>query len=59
MKLKMLLLTLFCAGLNFAAVAAPAPAPAPKPARKCPYCFGEVHDEATKCMHCGSDIPRE
>ena len=29
MKLKMLLLTLFCAGLNFAAVAAPAPAPAP------------------------------
>ena len=30
-----------------------------KEARKCPYCFGEVHDEATKCMHCGSDIPRE
>ena len=28
----------------------------PKATRKCPYCFGEVHDEATKCMHCGSFI---
>ena len=35
----------------------PAPKEEPKEPRKCPYCFGEVHDEATKCMHCGSDLP--
>jgi len=30
-----------------------------KEPRKCPYCFGEVHDEATRCMHCGSELPHE
>ena len=37
----------------------PAPKEEPKEPRKCPYCFGEVHDEATKCMHCGSDLPAD
>lgn len=27
--------------------------------RKCPYCLGEIPIEATKCMHCTSDIPQE
>ena len=31
----------------------PAPPPAP---RLCPYCKMEVHEEATKCAHCGSEI---
>lgn len=26
--------------------------------RKCPYCLGEVPIEATKCMHCTSDIDK-
>lgn len=31
------------------------PAPAPeKPVRKCPYCFGEIDDNATRCPHCTS-----
>ena len=30
--------------------------PVPKAARKCPYCFGEVHDEATRCPHCTSQL---
>lgn len=25
--------------------------------RKCPYCFGEIDIQATKCMHCTSDVP--
>lgn len=29
-----------------------------KPARKCPYCFGEVHDEATRCLHCTSELSK-
>ena len=31
----------------------PAPEPAKKP-RLCPYCYGEIHDEATRCPHCTS-----
>ena len=31
----------------------PAPAPA-KPARKCPFCFGEIDDKASRCPHCTS-----
>lgn len=27
-----------------------------KEPRLCPYCKSEVHDEATKCPHCASDI---
>jgi len=23
----------------------------------CPYCLEEVHEGATKCCHCGSDLP--
>ena len=34
------------------------PAEAPKPARKCPYCFGEIADEATCCPHCTSDLEK-
>lgn len=30
-----------------------APAPAP---RLCPFCFQPVHDEATRCPHCTSQI---
>jgi large conductance mechanosensitive channel len=33
----------------------PAPAPA-KEARKCPFCFGEVNEKATRCPHCTSMI---
>ena len=25
--------------------------------RKCPYCMGEIDINATKCMHCTSDVP--
>lgn len=25
-----------------------------KPARKCPFCFGEINDKATRCPHCTS-----
>ena len=25
--------------------------------RKCPYCFGDIHEEATRCMHCGAEVP--
>ena len=31
----------------------PAPEPAKKP-RLCPYCYGEIHDDATRCPHCTS-----
>ncbi len=36
----------------------PAPEPAKTP-RLCPYCFGEIHDEATRCPHCTSELPKE
>ena len=32
------------------------PAPAPKAARKCPYCKGEIADDATRCPHCTSQL---
>ena len=35
----------------------PAPVEAPKKARTCPYCFSEVHDDATRCPHCTSELP--
>lgn len=25
--------------------------------KKCPYCLGKIPKEATKCMHCTSDLP--
>ena len=31
-------------------------APAPATTKKCPYCMSEIHIEATKCAHCGSDV---
>jgi len=34
----------------------PAKKEEPAPKRVCPYCKSEVHDEATKCPHCTSDI---
>ena len=31
---------------------------APKePARLCPFCFGEIHKDATRCPHCTSELP--
>ncbi|HEX3376545.1 MAG TPA: large conductance mechanosensitive channel protein MscL [Candidatus Acidoferrales bacterium] len=35
---------------------APKPAPAPPATRDCPYCLGAVPMQATKCMHCTSEI---
>ncbi len=32
--------------------------PAPEP-RRCPYCFGEIDDRATRCPHCTSELPTE
>jgi large conductance mechanosensitive channel len=32
------------------------PAEEKKP-RLCPYCFGEIHDEAMRCPHCTSELP--
>lgn len=37
--------------------AKPAPVEEPKKARTCPYCFSEVHDDATRCPHCTSELP--
>ncbi len=31
-------------------------APAP-PARECPFCRSTIHDEATRCPHCTSELP--
>ena len=36
---------------------APAEEAAPKPV--CPYCLEEVNEGATKCCHCGSELPKE
>lgn len=30
-----------------------------KPARKCPFCKGEIADDATRCPHCTSELPVE
>ena len=35
---------------------AAAPAKAP---RLCPFCFGEIHDDATRCPHYTSELPKE
>lgn len=32
------------------------PAPAPAPKRKCPFCFSEIDDSATRCPHCTSQL---
>ena len=34
----------------------PAPEPAPVVTRKCPYCFSEIDDNATRCPHCTSQL---
>ncbi len=34
----------------------PAPAPAAPTTKECPYCKSQIHLEATKCAHCGSDV---
>ena len=49
---------LFVKGVNVLKekTAKPAPVEEPKPVRTCPYCFGELHDEATRCPHCTSDL---
>ena len=31
----------------------------PKPARLCPFCKSEIHEEATRCPHCTSVLPEE
>ena len=33
-----------------------APAPKKEPARLCPYCYQEIHKEATRCPHCTSEL---
>ena len=33
-----------------------APAEPAKAPRLCPYCFTEIHDEATRCPHCTSEL---
>ena len=32
------------------------PAPDPAPKRKCPFCFSEIDDNATRCPHCTSQL---
>ena len=32
------------------------PAAPAKPARKCPFCKGEIADDATRCPHCTSEL---
>jgi large conductance mechanosensitive channel len=32
------------------------PAEEPAPARTCPYCKGEIADDATRCPHCTSQL---
>ncbi len=32
------------------------PAPVPAPKRKCPFCFSEIDDNATRCPHCTSQL---
>ncbi len=34
----------------------PAPAAPSAPARKCPYCMGEIDPAATRCPHCTSQL---
>ena len=35
----------------------PAPAPAKAP-RLCPFCMTEIHDDATRCPHCTSELTK-
>lgn len=35
---------------------APAEEAPAAPARTCPYCFSEVHENATRCPHCTSNL---
>ena len=38
----------------------PAPAEPAKAPRLCPYCYGEIHEKATRCCHCAASlIPQE
>ena len=30
-----------------------------EPARLCPFCFSEIHKDATRCPHCTSELPVE
>jgi len=30
--------------------------PAPAPKRRCPFCFSEIDDRATRCPHCTSNL---
>ena len=30
--------------------------PKKEPPRLCPYCFGEIHKDATRCPHCTSEL---
>jgi large conductance mechanosensitive channel len=32
-------------------------APPAAPARSCPFCFQPLHDKATRCPHCTSNLP--
>ena len=32
------------------------PEPAKEPPRLCPFCFQEIHKDATRCPHCTSDL---
>jgi len=32
------------------------PVPVPAPKRKCPFCFSEINDNATRCPHCTSQL---
>lgn len=34
------------------------PAPAKEPPRLCPYCYQEIHLDATRCPHCTSELKK-
>jgi large conductance mechanosensitive channel len=33
------------------------PAPEKPQPRLCPFCFGELHEQAVRCPHCTSEVP--
>jgi large conductance mechanosensitive channel len=33
-------------------------APAAPTTKKCPYCYSDIHIDATKCSHCTSDVTK-
>lgn len=37
---------------------APVPVPVVEPKRLCPFCFGEIHNDATRCPHCTSVLDK-